>query len=64
MPNFREKPEKILNLLKEFNRNRRRVLFGDAERFENWLRSLGVEDKVIIKEFNLNSIKYLNISPI
>ena len=46
---FREKPEEILNLLKEFNRNRRRVLFGDAERFKNWLKNLEVKDKVIIK---------------
>ena len=58
MPNFKENAnaETILKLLKDFNSDRRRVLFGDAEWFSNWLRSQGVEGIVSIKEFNLNSI--------
>ena len=47
---FKDSPEEIINLLNEFGRDRCRVLFGDAEWFENWLKSKGVEDDVSIKE--------------
>lgn len=56
MPYFKEISQQILHLLNEFSDNRRRVLFGDLSWFEVWLKEQGVEDKVSIKELNLNSI--------
>ena len=45
---FKENPNKILNLLNEISDERRQILFGDSERFKNWLKKHEITDKVSI----------------
>ena len=39
--------DEVVNILCELNILHCQVLFGEAERFKEWLREKGIEDKVI-----------------
>lgn len=51
MPSFKEDPNNIIDLLNKLTNSQRLVLFGDAQRFERWLKEQKVTDKVNIKGF-------------
>jgi hypothetical protein len=48
MPLFKENSDSILTFLTELSDERRRVLFGDSERFKRWLKDNEIDDIVRI----------------
>jgi hypothetical protein len=48
MPLFKENSDSILTFLTELSDARRRVLFGDSERFKRWLKDNEIDDIVRI----------------
>ena len=53
MPFLKDIFEEIFDLLlNDFNEEQRKLLFGEAKRFTNWLKEQKVEDNVRIREFN------------
>ena len=47
MPLLKEQPQEIIDDLNQLSDNQRRVLFGDATKFKNWL-SKKINDNVSI----------------
>ena len=48
MPKFRDNSSDIINSLNCLTKDQLKVLFGDAERFKNWLKNKKIEDNVSI----------------
>ncbi len=50
---------KIFEILNDLNDDRRRILFGDKQRFNQWLKDHGISDNVsaLIRNFNNQSLK-------
>jgi len=47
MPKFEDYSNEIVGSLSNLTSNQRRVLFGDSEKFKNWLICKEIEDVVI-----------------
>ena len=48
MPKFDDNSDEIINLLNYLTNDQLRVLFGNTEKFKNWLKNKGIEDIVSI----------------